>query len=191
MATHNVLLKLDGDAWPDAYLEIIAIDPSADQPPAAGRARWFGLDDPRLRQSIAQSPQLVHFVARSADIVSSRAALMRLGEDTGEVVAASRSTPDGELRWQISVRADGRPQHRGALPTLIQWHGLHPARQLVSRGVSLRSLTARSTRPAALRRAWDALGLDEVQLTLGEVEPALEAVLQTPRGELRLRGGGI
>ncbi|HSH43331.1 MAG TPA: VOC family protein, partial [Arenicellales bacterium] len=45
IGTHNQLLRL-GD---DQYLEIIAVDPDA---PAPGKPRWFGLDDPALRESI-------------------------------------------------------------------------------------------------------------------------------------------
>ena len=46
MGTHNRLLRIATEAFPDAYLEIIAIDPAA---PAPGRPRWFGLDDPVLQ----------------------------------------------------------------------------------------------------------------------------------------------
>lgn len=190
MATHNCLLKLDGEAWPHAYLEIIAIDPSAEHAAAAGRARWFGLDDPHQRHLIRQAPRLVHFVARSTDLQSALHALTRLGEDVGEIVAASRPTPDGELRWRITVRDDGKPQHRGALPTLIDWQGTHtPGTRMGSGGVALLALKARSARPLDLQRAWSAIGLGTVQLAVDGSEPALEAVLQTPLGEVRLSGG--
>lgn len=192
MATHNLLLRLDGEAWPDAYLEIIAIDPLADQPPAAGRARWFGLDDPALRRSIAQAPRLVHWVARTTDISRSQAALAALGESAGDIVATSRATPDGALRWQITVRADGRPQHRGGLPALIEWQGRHPAARLPGSGVGLMGLTVRAADPSALQRAWDAIGVDGVGLATGAAaEPPLEAVLSTPRGQVRLQGGAV
>ena len=46
MGTHNRLLRIASPAFPQAYLELIAIDPDA---PALGRVRWFGLDDPALQ----------------------------------------------------------------------------------------------------------------------------------------------
>ncbi|MEO8278339.1 MAG: VOC family protein [Ideonella sp.] len=189
MATHNRLLKLDGEAWPDAYLEIIAIDPLAAHAPAAGRSRWFGLDDPKQRRLIGNTPSLVHFVARSNDLMRAHRDLKQLGEDVGEIVPASRPTPDGELRWKITVRADGRPQYHGALPTLIEWQGMHPATKMASSGVALLAVKARSARPLELQRAWSAVGLNSVQLEFDALEPALEVVLQTPLGVVTLRGG--
>ncbi len=189
MATHNLLLKLGGDGWPDCYLEIIAIDPLAEQPPAAGRKRWFGLDDPLQRERIKQAPRLAHFVARVPDLQRAVFNLAGIGEDVGEIVAASRKTPDGELRWQITVRADGVPQHRGSLPTLIEWHRRHPTTTMANSGVSLLALTARCASPLTLERAWAVIGLDSVRLTADGSEPALGAILQTPLGEIRLRGG--
>ena len=189
MATHNLLLKMAAPDWPEAYLEIIAIDPLAEQPPAAGRSRWFGLDDPMQRRLIKQAPRLVHAVARSSDLARACVELAGQGEHVGEIVSASRQTAEGELRWRITVRADGIPQHHGALPTLIEWQGRHPASSMTDGGVRLCSLTARSERPLELQRAWSAIGLDQVVLEPGASKPPLEAVLSSPRGEVRLSGG--
>src|SRR4051812_23817798 len=57
MGTHNALVRLGRDV----YLEIIAIDPEA---PAPARARWFGLDEPRMRRRLAEQPRIVTWVAR-------------------------------------------------------------------------------------------------------------------------------
>ncbi len=189
MATHNLLLRIAAPDWPDAYLEIIAIDPLAAQPPAAGRSRWFGLDDPLQRDLIKQAPRLVHAVARSSDLARACIELAGQGEHVGEIVSASRQTAEGKLRWRITVRGDGVPQHHGALPTLIEWQGRHPTSTMADGGVRLRSLTARSERPLELQRAWTAIGLDQVVLEPGESKPALHAVLDTPRGTVRLSGG--
>ena len=54
MGTHNRLLAIGSAAYPGTYLEIIAIDPEA---PATRRARWFGLDDPVVRDAIAAGPR--------------------------------------------------------------------------------------------------------------------------------------
>jgi len=53
MGTHNRLLKIATEAYPAAYLEIIAIDTDA---PPPGRPRWFGLDTLEL----SAGPRLVH-----------------------------------------------------------------------------------------------------------------------------------
>jgi hypothetical protein len=127
MGTHNRLLRLSGTRtgdWPDAYLEIIAIDPDA---PSPGRPRWFGLDEPQVRASLAASPRLVHWVARAADPEGLRADWAAHGVDPGPVERAERPTPAGLLRWRITIPVDGRPARGGRLPALIAWEGAHPA----------------------------------------------------------------
>ena len=61
MGTHNALLRL-GERL---YLEVMAIDPEAPKPL---RARWFDLDDVRMRATLAEGPRLMHFVARTRDL---------------------------------------------------------------------------------------------------------------------------
>ncbi|MEY2736259.1 MAG: hypothetical protein RLZ58_1668, partial [Pseudomonadota bacterium] len=69
MGTHNRLLKIAAPAWEDAYLEIIALNPAATPQRPAPLKRWFDFDDAALAQRIAaQGPQLVHWVARTADV---------------------------------------------------------------------------------------------------------------------------
>ena len=46
MGTHNRLFKIATPTFPDAYFEIIALDPQA---PPPQRVRWFGLDESDLR----------------------------------------------------------------------------------------------------------------------------------------------
>ena len=64
MGTHNRLLRLG----PDIYLEVIAIDPSAQRP---DRPRWFGMDD----LDFDAPPRLATWVARTDDNL-----INRLGE---------------------------------------------------------------------------------------------------------------
>lgn len=178
MSTHNRLFKIAGAAFPDAYFEIIAIDPDA---PPPGRVRWFGLDEAALRQDIAQQPRLVHVVARCSALQAQRQALVDAGFAPGEVVAAGRDTPQGRLQWQLTVRNDGRLENGGAMPTLIEWQGAHPAAAMPASGVTLRALALRGL-PAA---AWAALrlrGVDPLPLP----GPALRATLATPLGEVTL-----
>jgi hypothetical protein len=172
--THNRLLAIGSPAYPQAYLEVIAIDPEA--PPPA-RPRWFGLDEADL----SAGPRLIHWVGRSTALAAHRAALVAAGESPGEPVAASRETARGLLQWQILVPADGRLRHGGALPTLIQWQGEHPADSLPASGVMLQALTINRVPP----RAREVLGLRGVAVA-DDDGPALRAQLATPRGEATL-----
>ncbi|HET7863462.1 MAG TPA: VOC family protein, partial [Burkholderiaceae bacterium] len=202
--THNRLLSIAGPTFERAYLEIIAIDPDVAPP---GHARWFGLDDPDLQQALRQGPRLVHFVARVPDLAAACAAWSALDLQPGTAVAASRDTPRGRLEWQITVRKDGRPQHEGALPTLIQWGTEHPAQSLPDSGVSLRAFSVSAPRreplpghpsgsalrdsplgrPGGLMRAFACIGLAHVPVTQGP--PGLHATLHGPRGAIALQGG--
>ena len=182
MGTHNRLFRIDGPAFPDAYFEIIAIDPAA-APPA--RRRWFDMDDPRLQARVAQDgPQLAHVVVRVGDVASARAAWQALGIERGEVVQASRPTPAGLLQWKITVRDDGQRLFDGTLPTLIEWGETHPVPAMAPPVARLVSLTLRHPQADTLRRALQAIGLDTV--TVADGPAALLATLDTPRGRVTL-----
>lgn len=179
MGTHNRLVKIATDAFPDAYLEIIAIDPHAAPPQ---RVRWFGLDAPALQARLReQGPQLIHAVARTAQLDMQRWALITLGLKPGNPVRAGRDTPEGPLAWQILVRDDGELDCGGALPTLIQWEGRHPAQAMPASGLSLKSLTLHGV-PGRVR---DLLKLRGVDIQPGP-GPALQAVLAGPMGDVTL-----
>jgi hypothetical protein len=180
MSTHNRLLKISTPAYPNAYLEIIAIDPEA---PPPGRKRWFGLDDSGLQVNLREhGPRFIHFVARSTMLDMHRWGLITVGCKPGDPVDASRQTPAGLLRWQILLREDGLLNNAGALPTLLQWHGPHPAEAMPDSGVSLQSL-ALSGIPD---RARDVLRLRGVAVSAEPGVPLI-ACLATPLGEVELR----
>ena len=185
MGTHNRVLRISTSQFARAYLEIIAIDPEARDP---GRARWFDLDHPALREAIRQQPRLVHFVAGCELAAAGLQALAAFGIDRGPLLAAQRDTPSGLLQWKISVRDDGKRLFDGALPTLIEWGELHPAAFLSESGLALVAVAASHPRPDELRAAYEAIGLEGVTLRAGP--PNLSAVLQTPRGEVILDSGG-
>ncbi len=149
MGTHNRVFAIGSAAFPRAYFEIIAIDPDA---PAPRHARWFDLDDAALQRLLAQGPRLVHWVARCAVIAAARAAMRAGGIDSGEVQQVERMTPQGLLRWQISVRGDGHRPLAGAAPALIEWGGAHPTDALPDSGVALQSMRVAGW-PAALATA--------------------------------------
>jgi hypothetical protein len=178
--THNRLVRIATPTFEDAYLEIIAIDPQA--PPPA-RPRWFDLDNPALRDQLRESgPQLVHAVARSSQLDLLREGLMQAGLHPGDPVQAERDTPQGPLSWEILVRPDGTLPCRGALPTLIQWRGQHPAQGMPDSGVTLQALTLRGVPTAAI----SVLRLQAVAVETTTDGPALQARLTTPRGEVTL-----
>lgn len=175
MGTHNRVFRLERPGLASAYFEIIAINPAA---PAPGRTRWFDLDDPRMQAALAQSPRLVHFVASTNDIEAAVAALAEQGIDRGPVIPVQR----GDLRWKMTVRADGQRLFDGALPTLIQWEGAHPCDSMPASGAALESFTITHPQAEALRTAFRRISLGQVGVNEGPA--ALQAVLATPRGRV-------
>ena len=178
MGTHNRLLRIATEAYPNAYLEIIAIDLDA---PPPGRPRWFGLDDPDLHARLIEGPRLIHAVARSTMLDMHRWGLITVGQKPGDPVNAGRDTPEGRLEWQILLRDDGGLGCGGALPTLLQWKGRHPAEAMPDSGVTLRSLALCGVPD----RARDVLRLRGVNVT-STPGPALRATFATPLGEVTL-----
>ena len=167
MGTWNRLMSLG----PGAYLEVIAVDPSAEPPLGA---RWFGLD------RMAGPPRLAHWVARTDDLA---VALAAAPDGMGEVLELSR----GDLAWRMAVPGDGELPYDGAAPALIQWAGdRHPSDQLPDCGCRLERLEI--AHPEA-----DALATEFAELlTVGRVglvtagRPGLTATIQTQRGRRRL-----
>ena len=190
MGTHNRLCNVASAAYPAAYLEIIAINSGAHCARKTGAKRWFDLDDQTLQAHVAaRGPHLVHFVASTASAQAGAKALARLGLDRGELLQASRQTPQGLLSWKITVREDGQRLFYGALPTLIEWGEMHPCAHMPDSGVRLQSVQASHARPEALNAAYQAIGLEKVELLQGR--PKLVATFATPRGVVTLESQGI
>ena len=181
MGTHNRAFRVDTPAFPSAFFEIIAIDPHAAAP---DRTRWFDMDGEEMRELLASGPRLIHFVASTSDATAAVGSLRAEGIDRGRVLAAERPTPSGLLRWKITVRDDGRRLFGGALPTIIEWGGVHPCDHLRPSAIQLESLTVSHPEIARLRGAYQAIGLEGVALQEGQ--PALAALFGTPRGPVRL-----
>jgi hypothetical protein len=175
MGTHNRLFNISCEGFPKAFFEIIAIDPHA---PAPARPRWFGLD----RLDLSAGPRLLHWVARSDDLDADGAALRSAGLAIGPAIEASRDSPQGRLRWRITVPDDGRLLADGALPTLMDWGGTpHPTLSMPACGVILRRVLLRGL-PGA---GWPALGVPAIEQA-SDAGPALTAWLDTPRGPVTL-----
>jgi hypothetical protein len=180
MGTHNRLVRIATEAFPDSYLEIIAIDPAA---PPPGRSRWFGLDEPALRERVAQRPRLVATVVRTPLVEMHRWGLINVGIHPGEPIAFERLSPAGPLAWRMLVRDDGAVLHGGALPVLIEWHGeRHPAAAMAPSALALQSL-----RLAGMpKRAQDVLKLRAIEVADEAAGPAITATFATPRGPVTL-----
>jgi len=179
MGTHNRVFKIESEAWPLLYFEIIAIDPDAPSPP---HPRWFGLDGAALQTRLRDDgPRLIHAVARSTMLDMHRWGLITVGQVPGDPIDLSRATPAGPLEWQMLVRKDGGLDAGGALPTLLQWKSRHPAESMPDSGVTLKDLTLNGISA----RARDVLRLRGVAVSPAG-SPALRATLSTPKGEVIL-----
>lgn len=188
MGTHNRLLQLSGPARTHAYLEIIAIDPGAEKTRTGCAKRWFDIDDPALQRQVArQGPQLIHWLASVPDLSAARAALAAAGLDRGgAIVDASRPTPQGLLRWRITLREDGQRLMDGCLPTLIEWGQSHPCEQLPTSGVQLQTMTLRHPQSALLQAACTAIGPIPAVSVAPAAAAQLLATLSTPLGPVIL-----
>jgi hypothetical protein len=185
MGTHNRLLKVATQDFPQAYLEIIAINSVAAHATPTRSRRWFDMDDPAVRERVQRDgPQLIHWVAAVDDIAATVAALAVQGIDRGDILPASRQTPTGLLQWQISVRPDGQRLFDGCLPTLIQWGDTHPTRTMPSSGVTLHGMRLRHPQADALHQALATIGLTSIAVIDGPAQ--LNATLQTPKGLIEI-----
>lgn len=161
MGTHNRLLSLG-----DLYLEVIAIDPSAERP---GHPRWFDLDHFR------GPPRLTNWICRTNDL---DAALATAPPGTGTATDLSR----GDYRWRFAVPASGKLPFDNCHPALIQWQGdLHPAKSLRDLGIRLTGLQITHPDASALRAALSGLSDPRVTIALGPSH-AIRATLSTPNG---------
>ena len=186
MGTHNRLLSIASSAFPQAYLEIIAIQPGAPTGLSPDHRRWFDLDSTALQACLTQhGPQLVHWVARVPHLHQVVARLTDPACHPGTPRQASRATPHGLLEWHIALRPDGRRPMQGCLPALIQWGAQHPTDHMRASGVALQSLQLCHPQPQALTHSLQAMGwsgdASECQV-LQASQPGLKAVLDSPRG---------
>ncbi len=173
MGTHNSLLRL-GDG---AYLELIAIDPEGITP---DRPRWFELDRPSMRASLAQGPRLIHWAARCDDI---DAASELSPADYGLVYPMQRAS----YAWRMTIPDDGHLPGNGLIPTLIEWsNSHHPADALVDEHFGIVAIAGAHPEPGMIRAALARLGLEERLKVTYAVTPRLAAMLRTPRGTVTI-----
>jgi hypothetical protein len=165
--THNALLALG----PHSYLEIVAPRPGAQVPE---RLAYLGG---------LTAPTPVMWAVASSDIAALDVRLRAHGYATTGPMPGSRRRPDGgELRW--TTLAITQPPLAGA-PFFIEWApgSAHPAATSPG-GCALESFRLVLPDPAPLQRL---LGLLELDTPVVQgAQPALEIVLRTPRGTVRL-----
>ena len=177
MATHNHLMQLGNDT----FLEVIAINPAGVAPQ---QPRWFGLDDPSIRASVAE-PRLLTWVANTTDLDAMQS---RSPINLGVITPLSR----GELSWLFAVPDDGRLLASGLLPYVMQWKtDIHPSRNMADLQCRLKRIHVHHPYAAWYRSVMehlDATELVEVH-SLGKNDvPFLSAEIETPNGEVTLHG---
>jgi hypothetical protein len=167
--TRNYLAGLGGGA----YLELIGPD---DPPAAASKPSTFGIDT-------LTEPRLAAWVVRPTDIEAVVAHARAEGYDPGDIGPLSRRTPDGTLlEWRLTPNRGDR--FDGLAPALIDWlNSPHPTTNNLPE-VRLVSLHGYHSDPPAVRQALKAL---DAELTVTEGPPGLEAVLDTPNGQITIR----
>ena len=169
--SHNALLSLG----PRVYLEIIAPDPKQAEPRSL---ESFGL-------SATRSSRLVSWALNAPDLVRLAADAGTKGFPMTEPENGERRRPDGRvLSWRTTALKD-ESIGDGVVPFFIDWGATeHPA---VSspKGVQLVGLRVRHPSSRSLQPIYDALGIP-LQIETGS-EPAMIAVLDTPRGRVELR----
>ena len=164
--THNRLIGLEDGL----YLEAIAIDPDT-QPQE--RPRWFNLD--RLNGPA----RLSNWILRAEDLEAEKSLLPPHAQ---RHVAMQR----GDLRWLMTVPADGLLPYDNIFPAVLQWQAEPPAGKLPQSGCRLTRLILSHPEAAALQTALNRI-LDDPRVKVEQGAPAMMAEFETPHGKRQLR----
>lgn len=169
MGTHNHRLQLGQNV----YLEIVALDPDGASP---GRARWFGVDDPRqVRSDWENGRRLRGWVAA----ISGVEGFVHQRPEFGEVVPL----PFDEPEFAFAIPADGSLPWDGVLPSLID-HRNDPTRMsdIPDLGARLISFFLEHPQPETITPTYEGLKIDRPpEIRPGEVF-RYEAEIETPDG---------
>jgi glyoxalase-like protein len=170
MGTHNHLVGLG----PDVYLEVIAIDPDAPNPP---HRRWFGLDNrATVEQHWREGRRLCAYAARCTDIA---AAISDRGDTFGVPMRVTRA----DRQWLFAVRPDGEMPMGGALPCLIDWGARGtPAPTMPDLGLRLLSLRVGTPDPDAALAVLDSIDMARKPEIERHPQVRLAATIATPGG---------
>lgn len=176
MGTHNHLMR----TGKDTFLEIIAINHDIEPP---NRPRWFGLDDPFIRQQIDTQPSLLTWVVNTRNI---KELVQRSTFSLGKAELISR----GNLSWYFGLPNDGRLLAGGMLPYVIEWQtDKHPSANMTDLGCNFDRLEIYHPYPRWLQSALSSIGASDIvqihALSKNEV-PYMIAYLNTPHGIKKL-----
>lgn len=176
MGTHNHLMQI-GEC---IFLEIIAINPDIEPPK---RPRWFGLDDPCVRQRLATQPTLLTWVVNTGNLSKLiQQAMFSLGE--------SKLIRRGELSWNFGLPDDGRLITGGILPYAIEWHtSKHPSADMADLNCRFHSLELYHPDPEWLQSALVSIGALNLVKIIGLPQneaPYITASINTPSGLKKL-----
>lgn len=176
MGTHNHLMRLGNST----FLEIIAINDAIEPP---HNPRWYGLDDPFIRQKIDSEPALLTWVVNTKNI---NELIQRATFSLGKAELISR----GELNWYFGLPEDGRLLGGGALPYAIEWQtDIHPSSSMVDLRCNLLSLEVHHPYLQWLEKSLDSIGalnLVEIKELPKNTPPYLVANISTPSGIKKL-----
>ena len=163
MGTHNALVSLG----PNAYLEVIAIDPAATPPT---RPRWFDLD------RFSGPPRLTNWICRCTNPIDD---LARAPLGIGAFTRAARA----DLSWQITIPENGRLPYDGCFPGLIGWDGdAHPSQNLPDHHIRLEMLKLSHPLAADLAGFAQKMFENVKYEILKNDQVSIMARLQTPHG---------
>ncbi len=170
MGTHNHLMNLG-----NTFLEVIAINP--DQQPQR-TPRWFNLDSSDMQNKLAQSPQLITWVARTNNIEK---AVELTSINLGKIETVSR----GDLTWKITVPEDGSLPENGIFPTLIQWpDNVKPWESIQNMGYSFQKLVLSHPASETIQENLKNIGLEDNRIEITNTDSsALKLELKNPRNK--------
>ena len=176
MGTHNHLMQL-GD---NIFLEVIAIKPDIEPP---DRPRWYGLDDPFIRQHIAVQPTLLTWVVNTKNI---KKLLQHAAFSLGTPELISR----GDISWRFGLPMDGRLIAGGMLPYAIEWHTKkHPSKNMASLNCQFQYLEIFHPHLSWLQSMLKSIGvLDQVKISglPKNKSPFFTVCIKTPNGLKKL-----
>jgi len=177
MGTHNHLVRLGHNI----FLEVIAANPDIKQPKAP---RWYGLDDPFVRQQIEKQPALLTWVVNTKDITEF---IRKASISFGKPALINR----GELSWYFGVPDDGRLLTGGMLPYVIEWQtDFHPASNMPDAGCRLQRLEIHHPFPFWLHSVLASIHASDLVKVIAlpkNESPYLIAHINTPRGVKKLK----
>lgn len=164
--THNRLIGLEDGL----YLEAIAVDPDA-QPQE--QPRWFNLD------RFTGPARLSNWILRSEDLAAENPLLPRNAQ---RHVQMQR----GDLRWLMTVPADGLLPYDNLFPAVLQWQAEPPAAKLPQSRCRLTRLTLSHPEAAGLQAALNRI-ISDPRIQVEQGAPAMMAEFGTPHGVRVLR----